>query len=231
VAVSENIKHDLVTKLHVDRDKIDVIYRGCHARFSEPLSEEHLRQVEERYHLPKRYMLFVGTQLQRKNLGAVIEAMPSIDEDIELVMVGRATTYTQHIRRRVKSLGLKDRVHMLHGVADADMPALYKLASVYLMPSLYEGFPPTIIEALTIGVPVIATKCSSMEEAGGPWTMYVDGSRDSWAGAITEVLTNEELREKMIVEGKSYVSRFRPEVIAYNIMNCYKRVGVDISEY
>ena len=231
VAVSENIKHDLVTKLHVDRDKIDVIYRGCHARFSEPLSEEHLRQVEERYHLPKRYMLFVGTQLQRKNLGAVIEAMPSIDEDIELVMVGRATTYTQHIRRRVKSLGLKDRVHMLHGVADADMPALYKLASVYLMPSLYEGFPPTIIEALTIGVPVIATKCSSMEEAGGPWTMYVDGSRDSWAGAITEVLTNEELREKMIVEGKSYVSRFRPEVIAYNIMNCYKRVGVDLSVY
>jgi glycosyltransferase involved in cell wall biosynthesis len=121
---------------------------------------------------------------------------------------------------------------MLYGVADDDMPAVYAGASLYLMPSLYEGFPPTIIEALTLGVPVIAAKGSSMEEAGGPNSIYVDSNdRDAWERAIKEVLGNEELRNYMISEGRNYVSRFRPEVVAYNIMNCYKRIGVDISEY
>ena len=168
----------------------------------------------------------------RKNLGDLIEIMPKLDRDVELVIVGRATTYTQRIKHRIKSLDLQERVHMLYGVADDDMPAVYAGASLYLMPSLYEGFPPTIIEALTLGVPVIAAKGSSMEEAGGPNSIYVDSNdRDAWERAIKEVLGNEELRNYMISEGRNYVSRFRPEVVAYNIMNCYKRIGVDISEY
>ena len=120
---------------------------------------------------------------------------------------------------------------MLYGVADEDMPAVYALASLYLMPSLYEGFPPTIVEALTVGVPVIATRGSSMEEAGGPSSIYIKSSdREALAGAITQIMHDEELRQGMIREGKSYASRFRAEVVAYNIMNCYKRIGVDISE-
>ncbi len=231
IAVSENVKKDVVRYLHIDSEKIDVIYRGCHRRFTEDISEERLREVEERYHLPKRYMLFVGTHVPRKNLGLLIETMPEIDHDIELVIVGRATTHTKHIKQRIKSLGLKDRVHMLYGVADEDMPAVYALASLYLMPSLYEGFPPTIVEALTVGVPVIATRGSSMEEAGGASSMYIGSSdREALAGAITQIMHDEELRQGMIREGKSYASRFRAEVVAYNIMNCYKRIGVDISE-
>jgi glycosyltransferase involved in cell wall biosynthesis len=231
IAISDNIKHDLVHYLHIDSDKIDVIYRGCHPRFSKPISAEQLREAEERYHLPKRYMLFVGTHLTRKNLKTLIEAMPNVDTDTELVIVGRATTYTEHLKTRIKSLGLEDRVRMLHGVADEDMPAIYHLATLYLMPSLYEGFPPTIIEALSVGIPVIATKGSSMEEAGGPDSIYVEGtSHEAWSSAINSVLRDQELRERMISEGKSYVSRFRPEVVAYNIMNCYKRIGIDINE-
>lgn len=232
IAISENIKNDLIQYLHIDRDKIDVIYRGCHSRFLQPITEERQREVEERYHLPKRYLLFVGTHTPRKNLGNLIEIMANIDHDTELVIVGRATTYTERIKRRIKSLELQDRVHMLLGVADDDMPVIYSRASLYLMPSLYEGFTPTIIEALTMGVPVIAAKGSSMEEAGGPNSIYVDASdRDAWIRAINKVLTNPELREHMISEGRGYVSRFRPEVVAYNIMNSYKRIGIDISEY
>jgi glycosyltransferase involved in cell wall biosynthesis len=232
IAVSESVKRDLVRYLKIDSDKIDVIYRGCHRRFSEPISDERRREVEERYHLPKRYMLFVGTHLPRKNISLLIETMPKISEDIELVIVGRATTYTKHIKHRIKSLGLQERIHMLHGVADEDMPAVYASAQLYIMPSLYEGFPPTIIEALTVGIPVIATKGSSMEEAGGPTSIYINSSdHNALADAITEVMTDDELRTEMIREGRSYVSRFRAEVIAYNIMNSYKRIGVDISEY
>lgn len=231
IAISENIKQGLQRYLNVDGDKIDVVYRGCHERYAEPVTASEQQRVSERYHLPRRFMLFVGTQTPRKNIAHLIEAMASVEPDTELVIVGRATTYTQHIKRRIKSLGIAERVHMLHGVSDKDMPAIYSLASLYVMPSLYEGFPPTIVEALTMGVPVIATRGSSMQEAGGPNSVYVDSSDHAeLARAINEVMTNEELRTEMIREGRSYASRFRPEVVAYNILNCYNRIGIDISE-
>lgn len=231
IAISEHIKHDLVRYLHVDADKIDVIYRGCHDRFLRPITAERQREVAERYHLPKQFALFVGTQMPRKNLLHLVEAMAKTDSHAELVIVGRATPHTQHIRHRIKSLGLQERIHMLYGVADDDMPALYSLASLYVMPSLYEGFPPTIVEALTVGVPVIASQCGSMREAGGDHSIYVDTSNhDALAHAIDEVMSNEELRARMISEGRAYVSRFRREVVAYNVLNCYRRIGIDINE-
>lgn len=231
VALSESIKHDLVRYLRIDSDKIDVIYRGCHHRFAEPITPETLAAVRDRYHLPARYMVVVGTHLPRKNLGHLVETLRRVDEDIAIVVVGRATTYTEHISRRIKSLGLGDRVTMLHGVADEDMPAIYHQAIAYLMPSLYEGFATSIVEAITVGTPVIAAKGSSLEEAGGPSSIYVDATdRDALAEAISRVANDEELQQRMIRDGKAYASRFRPEVIAYNLLNCYRRIGIELDE-
>lgn len=231
VAISEMVKHDLVRYLHIDSDKIDVIYRGCPQYFSLPLSDERIKEVKERYKLPERYLLCVGTDVPRKNLGHLIETLPKIDPEISLVVVGRATSNTHHISHRIKSLGLNDRVKMLHGVADEDMPAIYKSAIAYLMPSLYEGFSSTIVEAITVGVPVIASKGSSLEESGGPETIYLNPKdREEWAEAITRLANDEALRQRMIVEGKKFSSRFRRELIAYNLQNCYRRIGVDIAE-
>ena len=231
IAISECIKHDLVRYLRIDSDKIDVINRGCHRRFTMPVEAAKIAEVRERYRLPERYLLAVGEHLERRNLSHLVETMSKIERDIPLVLVGRATTQTEHMKLRIKSLGLEERVIMLHGVADADMPAIYHSALAYLMLSLYEGFSSTIVEALTVGTPVIAAKGSSLEEAGGPHSIYVEPTdRDALAEAITRIAHDEVLRDEMIAEGKAYASRFRPEVIAYNIQNCYKRIGIDIIE-
>jgi glycosyltransferase involved in cell wall biosynthesis len=109
------------------------------------------------------------------------------------------------------------------------MPAIYHAAIAYLMLSLYEGFSTTIVEAITVGVPVVAAKGSSLEEVGGPGSIYVaPHDRTALVEAVDRLLLSEELRQRMIAEGREYATRFRPEVIAYNILNCYRRIGIDI---
>lgn len=229
VAVSNCVKKDLVRHFHIDADKIDVVYGGCHHRFTEPVSEDQVEEARERYNLPERYLLVSGTHSARKNLSHIIESLPEIDPSVSVVIVGRGTKQTESLLRRIKALGMEDRILMLHGVAQEDMPAIYHAAIAYLMLSLYEGFSTTIVEAITVGVPVIAAKGSSLEEVGGPGSIYVaPHDRTALVEAVDRLLLSEELRQRMIAEGREYATRFRPEVIAYNILNCYRRIGIDI---
>jgi glycosyltransferase involved in cell wall biosynthesis len=152
-----------------------------------------------------------------------------MEEDVDIVIVGRGTPQTASLVRRMKALGVENRVRLLYGVADEDMPAIYNGAAAYLMLSLYEGFSTTIVEALTVGVPVIASRGSSLEEVGGPDSIYVEpNDGKALLGAIKCVWESEELRTHMVERGKEYAQRFRPEVIAYNILNSYRRIGIDI---
>ena len=229
VAVSDCVKRDIVRYLHIDADKIDVIYGGCHRRFSEPVTAVEMARVKERYNLPDRYLLVAGKHNARKNLNHIIETLPQISEDVDIVIVGRGTPQTASLVRRMKALGVENRVRLLYGVADEDMPAIYCGAIAYLMLSLYEGFSTTIVEALTVGVPVIASRGSSLEEVGGPDSIYVGSDdRKGLLAAIKRVLEDEELRTRMIERGREYAQRFRPEVAAYNLLNCYRRIGIDI---
>lgn len=231
VAVSECVKEGIIRYFGTDRDKIDVIYRNCHPRFSETITEEQKASVKERYQLPDRYLLATGTQSPRKNLGILVEALALIDNDIHLVLVGRKTSHTATLTARAKSLGIADRVHLIHTFTEEDIPAIYSLASLYLQPSLYEGFATTIVEAITVGLPVIAARGSSLEEAGGPDSIYVEPSDGvELASEIERVLGDEQLARCMVMRGKEYITRFRPEVIAYNILNSYRRIGVEIAE-
>lgn len=232
VAVSDFVKRDAVKYLHIDPDKIDVIYRSCDKSFQQPLTEARLEDVRSRYALPERYILTVGTQSERKNIALIIEAMAELqDRDIQLVIVGRGTGYSERILHRVKSLGLESRVKFLYGVPTCDLPAIYAQAEVLVNTALYEGFGQSIIEALTMGTPVIATSGSSHEEAGGAYSIYVSPTdHRQLRDAIERVLGDTNLRIMMSENGKLYASRFRSEVIAYNLINCYRRIGIELDE-
>ena len=232
VAVSDCVKRDAVKYLHIDPEKIDVIYRSCGKEFHTPLSNEQLAVVRERYALPERYMLTVGTQSERKNISLIIEAMAEVqDKELQLVIVGRCTGNTEQIRHRIKSLGLEDRVTFLYGVPSADLPAIYACAEMFLNVSIYEGFAQSIVEAITMGVPVIASSGSSHEEAGGEGSIYVSPKdRVELKEAIERLAASSELRAEMAQKGRDYSTHFRSEVIAYNIINCYRRIGIDLNE-
>ena len=231
MAISENTKRDIVEWLDIDPDKIDVVYHGCHARFNEPVSAERIAEVRERYRLPDNYLLYVGAHKSYKNIELALEALATLSEEVSLVVVGNHTPYTEELRDLIQSLGIEERVLMPSGVASEDMPALYAGAEMLLCTSRHEGFSMPIIEAMSVGIPVIAVHGTCHEEAGGEAAIYVSpDDSEELADNIKIVRMNDVLRHRMVAAGREQVSRFRPEVVAYNILNCYKRIGVDLTE-
>lgn len=231
IAASEATKRDIAHLLGISHEKIDVVYQGCNPLYTTPVSNDEVEVVKRKYELPERYILNIGDMVERKNFGLIVDAMTELPDDYHLVVIGEHTNYSRRIRRRLKSLGLHQRVHFRRSVELNDRPALYKGAEVYVHPSKFEGFSVEIVEALTVGVPVIAARGSSLEEAGGPHSIYVS-SKD--CGELVDALEllrrDEALRAKMIEEGANHVKHFRSEMAAYSIMKCYRRIGIDLTE-
>jgi glycosyltransferase involved in cell wall biosynthesis len=223
IAVSECTARDIASFFHVPAKKIRVIYQGCHPDFEQDVASDTLKAVAEKYRLPSRFVLSVGSIEARKNLLLAVRALKELPEDIHLVAVGKRTAYQSEVEAEAQAAGLTSRLHLLNDLPFEDLPAVYRLASVFVYPSYFEGFGIPVIEALTSGVPVVAATGSCLEEAGGPDSIYVDPD-DSRALAekITAILTDETLSQQMIAAGRQYVARFSEQRIAAEIMAVYR---------
>ncbi|MBC7616922.1 MAG: glycosyltransferase family 4 protein [Pedobacter sp.] len=222
IAISEQTKKDVVHFYQINPTKIDVIYQSCNDQFKKLLGENEKEFIRKKYHLPKKYLLNVGTIEVRKNLLLIIKALPFIEQSYPLVVIGKETSYKNLVKKEIEKLSLHTRVIFLHDVPFSDLPAIYQSASVFILPSRYEGFGIPIIEALYGNVPVIATTGSCLEEAGGPDSLYVSpDDEESLANAVNKVLCDEDLQQKMKRVGMEYVQRFNNEVISKRLMECY----------
>lgn len=104
------------------------------------------------------------------------------------------------------------------------MSAIYQAAQIFLFPSIYEGFGIPVIEALHSGTPVITSNISSLPEAGGPNSMLINPtSVEEISNGISTILKDNQLRQKMILEGKEYVKRFSGKALAKDLMNIYTK--------
>lgn len=225
IAVSECTKKDIVELYHIDAEKIRVVYQGCDAQFAKEISEDEKIRVAQKYDLPERYILNVGSIETRKNALQIVRALKDVDASVSLVIVGRRTKYAAKIDEYVKSNGLDARIKIISGIDFKDLPAVYAQAEVFVYPSFYEGFGIPIVEALNVGVPVIAATGSCLEEAGGASSIYVDPTNDKeMSDAINRVLADTDLKAKMIADGKEYAKRFSEEQCAKEIFEIYREI-------
>jgi glycosyltransferase involved in cell wall biosynthesis len=225
IAISERTKQDLVELMNIDAKKIDVIYQGCAPDFSIMRSEAQKTAVKQKYNLPDRFILNVGTIEERKNLMLLAKALPHLKTNIPVVVVGKATAYLDEVKALLSANNLINRVLFLHQVSFDDLPAVYQLADLFVYPSRYEGFGIPILEALVSGVPVIAATGSCLEEAGGAFSHYVNpDDEQGLAKQIDAVLSDKPLRQQMITEGLDYAQRFEGRTLAAQLMNIYKQV-------
>jgi glycosyltransferase involved in cell wall biosynthesis len=221
IAVSECTKRDIVSFFHIPEEKIAVVYQGCHPSFRQKVSEDKRSEIREKYSLPARFILSVGSIEARKNLLLVVKALKNIPE-IHLVAVGKSTPYQLEVEKYAEKSGVQSRVHILNTVSFEDLPALYQSAALFVYPSFFEGFGIPIIEALTSEIPVIAATGSCLEEAGGPGSLYINPNNDKeLSERITEVLTDKALATRMLEAGKEYVKRFSEKTIASEIISIY----------
>ena len=225
IAISECTKRDIMLFGGVSPDKIDVIYQSCGSRYKMRESEKKLHEVHTGYMLPERYIVNVGTIEERKNILLAVKALRLLPEDISLVIVGKATKYTEKVKAYIRENALEGRVKILHNVPNEDLPAIYQMAEACVYPSRYEGFGVPIIEAIQSGLPVVACTGSCLEEAGGNGTIYV-GPDDVYAmaDAIKQVLKGAPGREDRIAASRQYITRFEGNNVAQQVIDVYMEV-------
>ena len=211
VAISEQTKRDIIDFYQIEPVKIQVIYQSCDPIFyKNPIYTEG-GIVQKKYNLPPHFILYVGTVNERKNLLGLVKALKMLEnqEDINLVAIGNGGTYFEKVKKYVADNGLQKRVHFLPTIYFTDLPTIYKLARLFVLPSFFEGFGIPIIEALWSGTPVISSIDSCFSEAGGPDSIYVNpNDSEAIAAAIHRVWHDEILRNEMILRGGNFVQKF-----------------------
>lgn len=228
IAVSEYTKQEIMHYYHTPESKIDVVYQGCDPVFSQEIEEGKLQEVKARYQLPDKFVLYVGSIEERKNLMLVAKAMAELNRRaaIHVVAVGRHTAYVDQIQDFLKAQGIDHLFHFYHQVPYADLPSFYKWASTFAYPSRIEGFGIPLLEAISSGVPAIGCTGSCLEEAGGPNSIYVNpDDAKGMADAILRTCTDESLRQHMISEGKKYALNFSDEKLSHDLMKVYENLS------
>jgi len=223
IAISEQTKRDIIRYLKVSETKIKVIYQGCHHAFKEQQSPELMEAVKEKFQLPERFVLNVGTIEERKNLLNVVKAINGTE--IPLVVVGRKTKYYQKIERFLKKNKMEKQVLFLEGVSMDELACLYKLADIFVYPSFFEGFGIPVIEALFSKTVVVTSNTSCLPEAGGKDSVYVNPDNDLDIRAKLKFLwENESERKRREEKGFEFVQKFNDEPIAKELMSFYQKI-------
>ena len=227
ITVSHFSKQELVRLLHIPAEKISVVYPGIYMDFSKVTAEERAT-VHARYNLPQRFVLYVGTIEDRKNMMLVAEAFNllraegKLPNDMRMVLVGRHTPYTDTLQHYLADKGLSERFLFLHNVSFTDLPACYQLADVFVYPSRIEGFGSPMLEAAAAGVPAIGCTGSSLEEAGGQGAFYVEpDDAQAMADHLLTLWSDEALRKERSAMGLAHAERFSESRLFDDLMAVY----------
>jgi glycosyltransferase involved in cell wall biosynthesis len=221
IAISECTKRDILYYGDFPEDKIDVIYQGCSNRFRKSVSEADMNRVKAKYNLSDNFILNVGSIEARKNVLLAVKALGCLLDSFRMVIVGKHTKYTDEVIAYVKKNRLEDRVQILHGIPDDDLPVIYHLAKVFVYPSRYEGFGIPIIEAIQTGLPVVACTGSCLEEAGGPDCLYVSPDDvEGMANAIKQAIAEKDVR---VPRAQEYIKRFENSNLAAQVIEEYEK--------
>jgi glycosyltransferase involved in cell wall biosynthesis len=227
IAVSESTKQDLIRCYGIPQDKIAVVHEAAAPHFR-PASPEAIAAVRARYGLPEGFILTVGTIEPRKNLSRLLDALQRLrqqkGDDARLVVVGSKGWLYEGFFRRLEELQLGDAVLLPGYIPDADLPAIYSAARVFVLPSLYEGFGLSVLEAMACGTAVVCSRTSSLPEVGGDAAHYFDPTDvEEMAEAIGAVWHDETLQGAMSRRGLAQVARFSWARAAEETMAVYQQ--------
>jgi glycosyltransferase involved in cell wall biosynthesis len=226
LTVSQASKGDILSYLGVPASKVDVIYNALDERIATPPTAEDLARVRERFLLTDPFVLYAGNIKPHKNLDRLIEAFARVREhvpgDLKLLIIGDEISKYQNLRRLVHRCQLHQHVRFLGFVSDATLAALYRMAAVFVFPSLYEGFGLPPLEAMASGAPVVTSNVSSLPEVVGDAALLIDPlDAGAIAEAIRRILTDTTLREDLIRRGHERVHAFSWERSVARVRQTY----------
>ncbi len=211
VAVSENTRRDVLEVTNIPPERVAAIHHGVSPPAEEALTPAALDRVRRTHGLSQPYVFYPGSLSPRKNMARAIEAFARIASRVphDLVVTAGKSWKDRPVFEALARHGLRDRFRQLGCVPSSELPALYRMASLCLYPSLYEGFGMPVLEAMACGCPVIASETSSIPEVAGDAALLVNPlDVDALAEAIWRVLTQDALADHLRRRGLSRAASF-----------------------
>jgi glycosyltransferase involved in cell wall biosynthesis len=229
LTVSEASKRDILDLFKVPEKKIDVIYNAIDERFWESPPLDEVDRLRERYQLDAPFVLYAGNIRPHKNLERLIEAFHTMKkhdfENVKLLIIGDEISKYATLRRAVHRHKLHKHVRFFGFVPDRTLAILYRLAAVFVFPSLYEGFGLPPLEAMASGTPVITSNVSSLPEVVGDAAVLIDPyESDAIAEAMERVLSDPALRQSLRERGLARARHFSWERSVARVREIYGEV-------
>lgn len=225
---SDAIRDELIKQFAVNEGKVRTAWiANSHlpevpARTREDLSA----RLRSKLHLQKPFILFVGTLERRKNLTTLVKAFARIARkaDLQLVLVGRAGYGFQEIETVIRQQGCREQTILTGFVTDEELSLLYMLAELFAYPSHYEGFGIPLVEAMSFGLPIVASRIPASEEVAGDAALYYDDPKDDGALAerVLALLGNSTLGSELGSRGKRRAELFRWNRVIQMYLDAYQ---------
>jgi len=234
-ADSQATADDLRKFLGIAADKISVVYPGIAGDFHPREPEEAGQHASAAFGLKGPYLLTVSTVEPRKNLTALFQAYGALPESVRrrwpLIIAGASGWRNDAIYAAADALIREGSVRFLGYVADQDLPWLYAGATVFLFPSIYEGFGIPIVEAMATGIPVIASEIPVTREVAADAVSYVAPTDTAaWARAIASTVEDGQLQGRLRDRGLRRAARFTNEASAARLLALLERVAAGEAE-
>ncbi|MGB9911194.1 MAG: glycosyltransferase family 4 protein [Microgenomates group bacterium] len=228
LAISQSTKKDIVNFYKIPPEKITVAYPGVSKNFPQTVSDSKIKKIKEKYKIKNRYILFLSTLKPSKNIEGLLEAFKIFknlkkEKTINLVITGRKGWLFEKIFKKVQELRLEKEVIFTDFVKEEEIPFLMKGAEVFVLPSFWEGFGIPVLEAMSLGVPVVASNVGSLPEVVNKAGILVNPYKpEEITYGIIKALEN---KEKLIKLGYQQVKKFDWQKTAQKIIKVLERVG------
>ncbi len=227
LSISDYTRRDLIRYFPFAKEKTVVTPLGIAASYRERPLAEMESAVRESYSLPQPYIFYAGSLSPRKGVPYLLRAFALLSRKHHiphhLVFTGGWSWGNVGVHRLVQTLGLQDRVHILDEVPAAHMPVLYRLADLFVYPSLYEGFGLPVLEAMASECPVVCSNLTSLPEVAGDAALLVDPRDPTYlADAMYQALTNEATRADLRERGVRRAGSFTWEATADKTLQAFE---------
>lgn len=202
ITVSEFSKREIVNWLGCSEEKVVVTYNGVDHKFKPIDDVNKLEKVKQKYSLPNKFILYIGNLKPHKNVETLVKSMSLVNQDFNLVINGKVN---ESLKNLISKFNLKSRIKFIGYVEDSDLPVLYNLASVFVFPSLYEGFGLPPLEAMACGCQAIVSDTSSLPEVMGDLGYkFSPNNYEELAELINKVANDKYEKQKLLDRAKLF---------------------------
>jgi glycosyltransferase involved in cell wall biosynthesis len=229
ITVSHAARETILKYMKCPPEKVDVTWEAARSSFMKINDDQCLENVRRKFGLSTRYILGIGSADPRKNIQSLVKAYSLLSDELKneyhLAIVWTHPRFAEEMSKQITALGVLDKIHFMQNVSNEDLVYLYNSASLFVFPSLYEGFGLPILESMSCGTPVAAANNSSIPEISGDAAILFDAKdTQELSQVITQVLTDENVRTTLIQKGLERSATFSWEKCARETLSVYKKV-------